>query len=321
MSLLTLFMHYTIYYACSKLEISVTEHLVEVVDKLSATAVVFFRSERILKSQAGTYLLPGEGGILSQAGSQASQASQAVTSQPSTHLPSGEGSNLAAQATQSGRQAGRCSPPLGKEAVYLRQAVRLPRQLLPSQAGTHLPSGEGCSLSQAGSQASQASQAVTSQPGAHLPSGEGSNSTASQASQTGALLPPGEGSRLAASPASQAGTHLPHVGENSSQAGNNPPISQEGSQVTRSGRQNPRCSARQRDLQASQDNSTVSQAGRAGTWDVTPNLPNRLPQGSSPEDPSPKWIINLSSKPLTPAQRSVLLKDPTLWYPLSNLLT
>ena len=35
--------------ACSKLVISVTEHLVEVVDKLSTTAVVFFRSERILK--------------------------------------------------------------------------------------------------------------------------------------------------------------------------------------------------------------------------------------------------------------------------------
>ena len=34
---------------CSKLVISVTEHLVEVVDKLSTTAVFFFRSERILK--------------------------------------------------------------------------------------------------------------------------------------------------------------------------------------------------------------------------------------------------------------------------------
>ena len=35
--------------SCSKLAISVTDHLVEVVDKLSTTAVVFFRSERILK--------------------------------------------------------------------------------------------------------------------------------------------------------------------------------------------------------------------------------------------------------------------------------
>ena len=37
---------------------------------------------------------------------------------------------------------------------------------------------------------------------------------------------------------------------------------------------------------------------------------NRLPQGSSSEDPNPKWVINLSSKPLTPAQRSVLAKGP-----------
>ena len=35
--------------SCSKLVISVTEHLVEVVDKLSTTSVVFFRSERKLE--------------------------------------------------------------------------------------------------------------------------------------------------------------------------------------------------------------------------------------------------------------------------------
>ena len=35
------------------------------------------------------------------------------------------------------------------------------------------------------------------------------------------------------------------------------------------------------------------------------------PQGSSPsEEPNPKWVINLSSKPLTPAQRSLLAKGP-----------
>ena len=42
-------------------------------------------------------------------------------------------------------------------------------------------------------------------------------------------------------------------------------------------------------------------------------LPNRQnsPQGSSPlEEPNPKWVINLSSKPLTTAQRSVLAKGP-----------
>ena len=42
-------------------------------------------------------------------------------------------------------------------------------------------------------------------------------------------------------------------------------------------------------------------------------LPNRhnSPQGSSSlEEPNPKWVINLSSKPLTKAQRSVLAKGP-----------
>ena len=41
-----------------------------------------------------------------------------------------------------------------------------------------------------------------------------------------------------------------------------------------------------------------------------PSRHNTL-QGSSPsEEPNPKWVINLSSKPLTPAQRSVLAKGP-----------
>ena len=109
-----------------------------------------------------------------------------------------------------------------------------------------------------------------------------------------------------ASLASQAGAHLPPAGENSSQAG------QSGSQGTRSGRQHPRCSARKRALQASQGKNTASQADSAGTWDSnpTPHPPNRLPQGSSQEYPNPKWVINLSNKPLTPAQRSVLAKGP-----------
>ena len=41
-----------------------------------------------------------------------------------------------------------------------------------------------------------------------------------------------------------------------------------------------------------------------------PIPPTRPPQGSSTEDPNPKWVINLSNKPLTAAQRSVLAKGP-----------
>ena len=39
---------------------------------------------------------------------------------------------------------------------------------------------------------------------------------------------------------------------------------------------------------------------------------SRPPQGSSYEEPNPKWVINISNKPLTPAQRSVLAKVPNL---------
>ena len=100
--------------------------------------------------------------------------------------------------------------------------------------------------------------------------------------------------------------------ESPSQAGNKLPVSQAGSQVTtRSCRQASRHSVRHRALQASQGNSTAPQADSAGSWEGNPTpSPNRLPKGSSSEDPNPKWVINLSSKPLTPAQRSVLAKGP-----------
>ena len=45
---------------------------------------------------------------------------------------------------------------------------------------------------------------------------------------------------------------------------------------------------------------------------TTPPLPPAVgfPKGLSNEEPNPKWVINLSNKPLTPAQRSVLAKGP-----------
>ena len=63
-------------------------------------------------------------------------------------------------------------------------------------------------------------------------------------------------------------------------------------------------SNRHRVTQASQENNTVS-------WeDNITTTPLLGPQGSSNEDPNPKWVINLSSKPLTPVQRSVLANGP-----------
>ena len=38
--------------------------------------------------------------------------------------------------------------------------------------------------------------------------------------------------------------------------------------------------------------------------------PWESPRGNSLENPNPKWVINLSSEPLTQAQRSVLAKGP-----------
>ena len=52
--------------------------------------------------------------------------------------------------------------------------------------------------------------------------------------------------------------------------------------------------------QASQEVHTTSREGNNST-----TTPTRHPQGSSKEEPNPKWVINLSNKPLTPAQRSV----------------
>ena len=61
---------------------------------------------------------------------------------------------------------------------------------------------------------------------------------------------------------------------------------------------------RQRPPPASQEVHTTSWEGNNST------PPARHPQGSSKEEPNPKWVINLSNKPLTPAQRSVLAKGP-----------
>ena len=236
--------------------------------------------------QGSAHLPPGEGSSLaaSQAGSQASQASQA-----GSLLPSEEGSNLATQATQAGRQA-------------------------TPQVVAHLPPREGSNLAtQVGRPVTcffpeeEGSLAVSpaSQAGAHLPPGAGSNSVITQA------VPPFPGDGTSSQAGSKVTTHT-RARESSSQAGNNLPTSQAGSQGTMSGRQNPRCSTRQRALQASWGNSTASQADSAGSQEsnLTPNPPNRPAQMSSPEDPNLKWVINLSSKPLTPAQRSVLAKGP-----------
>ena len=66
---------------------------------------------------------------------------------------------------------------------------------------------------------------------------------------------------------------------------------------------------------ASQSDIAVPQVAspQASASQEARSSPNRhiTPLGSSPlEKPNPRWVINLSGKPLTPAQRSVLAKGP-----------
>ena len=66
----------------------------------------------------------------------------------------------------------------------------------------------------------------------------------------------------------------------------------------------------QPDSEASQEVSPQASASQEARASPLPNRQNN-PQGSSSiEEPNPKWVINLSSKPLTKAQRSVLAKGP-----------
>ena len=93
-------------------------------------------------------------------------------------------------------------------------------------------------------------------------------------------------------------------GSNNPQAGNTPNIS------SRQAGNTPRV-----DSTSSQSDSNVPQvvSSQAGASQEARSSPSRhnSPQGSSPlEEPHPKWVINLSSKPLTKAQSSVLAKGP-----------
>ena len=86
-------------------------------------------------------------------------------------------------------------------------------------------------------------------------------------------------------------SRAPQVGHS-----NNPP---------RASRQGTRHSPRQQPAQPSPEACATSREGNP-----TSTPPSRSNQGSSNDEPNPKWVINLSNKPLTPAQRSVLAKGP-----------
>ena len=140
---------------------------------------------------------------------------------------------------------------------------------------------------------------------AHLPPGEGSNSL------PGAVHLPSEDD----SSSQQTGSTPAREENNSSQA-TSPPVTSNpqssrapqaghSNNPPRASRQGTRHSPRQQPTQPSQEACATSREGNP-----TSTPPSRSNQGSSNEEPNPKWVINLSNKPLTPAQRSVLAKGP-----------
>ena len=175
------------------------------------------------------------------------------------------------------------------------------------QAGSSQASLEDSTLSPAESALSQAASSQASQVDSTLSSeSEISQAGSSQASPEDNTLSPAESELSQASSPSS-----PEDGTLQTESSTPP--------------QAVRCSAR---LRARQAGTPPREDGKVSQWDSavpqsavpqdnasqeagsSPSRHNTL-QGSSPsEEPNPKWVINLCSKPLTPAQRSVLAKGP-----------
>ena len=181
---------------------------------------------------------------------------------------------------------------LSKEGSNSRQVTAW---FLPRQASNPLPGD---------SMASQEASAALNAPS--TPSREGLSQEGNN-SQTGNNLVSTQAgrqtvrhsTRLRASQAAQADSGTPQLDSKVSLA------SQALPQVVR-------CSIR---LKTSRGNSATPQMSRASSQEGNTSPPNsraNIPQGSSMEEPNPKWVINLSSKPLTQVQRSVLAKGPNL---------
>ena len=233
----------------------------------------------------------------------------------------------AANSSQTGRLTPRASPQASQaDSALPLSAISQAGNPQTLQAGTSLASPADSTLSQAESAISQAG-----------------STKSSQASLADSTLSPAENeiSQAGSSQASPVDNNLSLAESEISKAGSSqfspvdstPPQAE--SVVLP---QAVRCSAKLRASQASNSqaanslrqagitprvDSTVSQldsdvpqvaSSQAGaSQEARSSPPNRhnTPQGSSPlEEPNPKWVSNLSSKPLTPAQRSVLAKGP-----------
>ena len=204
-------------------------------------------------------------------------------------------------------------------------AVHLPPE------GNSLPNSQASNNNVAISSTSNNNNTTSNNTSNNTTSNSVSNQTNSQASKVPPLnptlaiapLPPGEGSNHLPGGAhlpSEAGASPPQPNlttareENNSSPANSTPATNNSSRASQAGHSNnsPRASRQgtrhSPRHQPSQPSPEACATSREGTPSSTP--PNSSSQGSSKEEPNPKWVINLSNKPLTPAQRSVLAKGP-----------
>ena len=175
-------------------------------------------------------------------------------------------------------------------------------------------SREGPSQEGSNPRDSTASQEASTSPNNSTLSGEGTSQEGSSPQSSNSLVSSQAGNNLVSTQAVRHSTRL--RGSQASQVDSD--IPQWDSKVSQ-GSQAVRCSLRHRAPQSSQaspgEQCTTPQGGRTSSQGGNTSSPtnsrvNNNPQGSSMEEPNPKWVINLSSKPLTPVQRSVLAKGP-----------
>ena len=86
--------------------------------------------------------------------------------------------------------------------------------------------------------------------------------------------------------------------------------SQAGSSQEHSTSQTDRTPSQTHSTNSQEDSATLPQVPQVSRQSNGINTTQASPRDNSLENLNPKWVINLSSKPLTQAQRSVLAKGP-----------
>ena len=237
---------------------------------------------------AGTSLADS---TLSQAESVISQAGSTWPSQAGSSQSS-PGESALSQAESKISQAGSSQASLEENTLSLAESGI-------SQVGSPQASPVDNTLSLAESVISQAGSSQDSPVDNTLSQSETSQAGSSQSSLVDSTLPLAES--VVPPQAVRHSARLRASQASNSQAGNSP----------RQAGITPRVDSAV--SQPDSDVPLVASSQASASQEARSSPPNRhsTPQGSFPlEEPNPKWVINLSSKPLTPAQRSVLAKDP-----------